>query len=144
MFCSIRFQIKMIHVNVCRCKIFFMNQRVILWNNESYRCYSFLYFNEEGLTCRHGFHLLVGSINMFLGRDYYAPQNWLYSCATHSLFFFVCVCRGVGVGVCVCVLGRDNWIHLAHRPSCTVTLNSNLAILKTWIFFWIRVKELCL
>ena len=25
-----------------------------------------------------------------------------------------------------------NWVHLTHRPQCTVTLNSNFAILKTW------------
>ena len=28
-----------------------------------------------------------------------------------------------------------NWVHCSHRPQCTVTLNSNFAILKTWNCF---------
>ena len=32
----------------------------------------------------------------------------------------------------ILVLRGYNWMLLAHRPYCTVTLNSNLAILKTW------------
>ena len=34
-----------------------------------------------------------------------------------------------------------NWIHFAHRPQCTVILNSNFAIFKTWNCFSIGVKE---
>ena len=34
-------------------------------------------------------------------------------------------------------------MHFAHRLMCTFALNSNFAILKTLLFFSIRVKELC-
>ena len=32
-------------------------------------------------------------------------------------------------------LKGHNWVQFAHRPKCTVTLNSNFAILKTWNYF---------
>ena len=33
------------------------------------------------------------------------------------------------------ILRGHNWVHFAHRPWCTVTLNSKFAILKTWNCF---------
>ena len=35
----------------------------------------------------------------------------------------------------ICFLRDHNWQHFAHRPQCTVTLNSNFAIFKTWNCF---------
>ena len=37
----------------------------------------------------------------------------------------------------VCLRGH-NWVHFAHRLWCTVTFNSNFAILKTWNYFWLE------
>ena len=48
-------------------------------------------------------------------------------------------------GIVLCqfsLLRGHNWQHFAHRPQCTVTLNSKFAIFKTWKLFSIRVKEL--
>ena len=35
-----------------------------------------------------------------------------------------------------------NWVHFAHRPWCTITLNSNFANLKNTNLFSMSVKEL--
>ena len=40
------------------------------------------------------------------------------------------------------LLRGRNWVHFVHRLWCTVTMNSNFAILKNLKLFSIRVKEL--